>query len=131
MNISLKEMFDLVGEFHRKFEEQEYPFEEIPTSQILLRKNLAEEELEETNQALLTGDKIEAFDGYLDQLFILIGSMRKAGFTANQIDRGFVAVYESNMSKLQDGKVLRRDDGKILKGDGYFPPKIKKCLTSS
>lgn len=31
-------------------------------------------------------------------------------------------VAENNMTKVVDGKVVRRDDGKIMKPDGYRPP---------
>jgi len=34
-------------------------------------------------------------------------------------------VHASNMSKLgEDGKPLRREDGKILKGPNYFVPSL-------
>ena len=32
----------------------------------------------------------------------------------------FEEVHRSNMSKLENGKVLRRSDGKIMKGSEYF-----------
>lgn len=39
------------------------------------------------------------------------------------------AVHESNMSKLgDDGKPIRREDGKILKGPNYKAPNIKAIL---
>ena len=34
-------------------------------------------------------------------------------------------VHQSNMSKLGlDGKPIRREDGKVLKGPNYQPPKL-------
>ena len=38
------------------------------------------------------------------------------------LDEALDRVYESNMSKLVDGKPLRREDGKVLKGPNYKPP---------
>jgi predicted HAD superfamily Cof-like phosphohydrolase len=38
------------------------------------------------------------------------------------LDTAMRRVFESNMSKLVDGKPLRRSDGKILKGPNYQPP---------
>lgn len=38
------------------------------------------------------------------------------------LDTAMRRVFESNMSKLVDGKPLRRHDGKILKGPNYQPP---------
>ena len=41
----------------------------------------------------------------------------------------FEEVHRSNMSKLgKDGKPIRREDGKILKGPNYSPADIKKVL---
>jgi len=37
-------------------------------------------------------------------------------------------VFESNMSKLVDGKPLRRDDGKVLKGPNYQPPVLDDLI---
>lgn len=36
----------------------------------------------------------------------------------------FKRVHESNMSKLVDGKPLRREDGKVLKGPNYKLPSL-------
>ena len=36
-------------------------------------------------------------------------------------DVSFNRVHENNMTKVVDGKVLFRDDGKILKPEGYKP----------
>jgi len=38
------------------------------------------------------------------------------------LDTAMKRVFESNMSKFVDGKPLRREDGKILKGPDYQPP---------
>ena len=38
------------------------------------------------------------------------------------LDVALRRVFESNMSKLVDGKPLRRADGKVLKGPNYYPP---------
>ena len=40
-------------------------------------------------------------------------------------DRSFDEVHKSNMSKLgEDGKPVYREDGKVLKGPNYQPPKL-------
>lgn len=44
-------------------------------------------------------------------------------FDEKTIDEAFLRVHTSNMSKLgDDGKPLRRSDGKVLKGPNYAPP---------
>lgn len=42
------------------------------------------------------------------------------------LNEAYKRVHKSNMSKLTaDGKVLRREDGKVLKSDLYTPPDLK------
>ncbi len=36
-------------------------------------------------------------------------------------DPAFNRVHENNMTKVIDGKVVKRDDGKVLKPEGYKP----------
>jgi predicted HAD superfamily Cof-like phosphohydrolase len=43
-------------------------------------------------------------------------------------DDAFNEVHRSNMAKLVDGKVLRRDDGKVLKPEGWQPPQLAQFL---
>ena len=53
--------------------------------------------------------------------------MSSASRTALGVDLPavFVEVHRSNMSKRgADGRVLRRADGKVLKGPGYRPPAL-------
>lgn len=41
------------------------------------------------------------------------------------LTEAFIRVHDSNMSKLgEDGKPIRREDGKILKGPNYFTPTL-------
>lgn len=40
------------------------------------------------------------------------------------LDEALERVHTSNLSKLVDGKPLRRDDGKVLKGPNYKPPHL-------
>jgi predicted HAD superfamily Cof-like phosphohydrolase len=43
-------------------------------------------------------------------------------------EAGFDEVHSSNISKLEDGKPIYREDGKVLKGKDYFKPNLKKVL---
>lgn len=40
-------------------------------------------------------------------------------------DPAFNRVHQNNMTKVVDGKVLRREDGKILKPEGYVKPDMR------
>ena len=44
------------------------------------------------------------------------------------LDAAMSRVFRSNMSKLVDGKPLRRDDGKVMKGPNYEPPILEDLL---
>lgn len=46
-------------------------------------------------------------------------------------DEAFLRVHKSNLSKLgDDGKPLRREDGKVLKGPNYQPPVLTDLIIS-
>lgn len=48
------------------------------------------------------------------------------------LDEALRRVFESNMSKLdEDGKVIYREDGKVLKGPNYKPPSLHGLFPSS
>jgi len=54
-----------------------------------------------------------------DLLYVVYGTAVTYGI---DLDAVFAEVHRSNMSKLTaDGKVLRREDGKVLKSDQYRP----------
>lgn len=74
----------------------------------------------------------EAFDNELDHIPIVdqLKELADLVFVCYQyaacrgwdLDTAMRRVFESNMSKLVDGKPHRREDGKILKGPNYQPP---------
>ena len=51
------------------------------------------------------------------------GIVKKGSFAS-----AFKEVYDSNMSKLENGKPLLRADNKILKGKDYFKPDLKQFV---
>ena len=93
-----------------------------------LRYNLIKEENEEYLDACKNGDIVEIADALGDQLYILCGTILKHGMQ-HVIEDVFDEIQASNMSKLgDDGKPVLRDDGKILKGPGYFRPDLSKFI---
>jgi predicted HAD superfamily Cof-like phosphohydrolase len=86
---------------------------------------------EENDEYLDACDKnslVEIADALGDQLYILCGTILKHGMQ-HIIEEVFDEIQESNMSKLgDDGKPVLREDGKILKGPGYFRPDISKFI---
>jgi hypothetical protein len=98
---------------------------------VAMRTKLAQEELQETHDAMMIEDRVGILDGLADQLYILLGTIIENGME-DVIVEAFNEVHRSNMSKLgEDGKPVLRDDGKILKGNNYSPPDLSKILYGS
>ena len=45
-----------------------------------------------------------------------------------ELDEALDRVHQSNLSKLVDGKPLKREDGKVLKGPNYKPPYLEDLV---
>lgn len=67
-------------------------------------------------------DKRKIAKELADVLYVVYGTADAFGI---DIDRVFEEVHRSNMSKLVDGKPLKREDGKVLKGPNYTPPNLE------
>lgn len=119
-----------VETFHNSFgiQNQYQPTTKVPKELIELRHRLLEEENNEYLEAALNGDMVEVADALGDILYILCGTMLTHGLQDKMLDV-FYEIQNSNMSKLgADGKAIRREDGKVMKGPNYFRPNIKKIL---
>ena len=94
-----------------------------------LRFNLMAEENLEYLEACAAGDTIEIADAIGDMLYILLGTALEHGMQ-DYLKKIFSEIHRSNMSKMgEEGKAIRREDGKILKGSNYFKPNISKIIT--
>lgn len=91
--------------------------------QFDLYLKLIREEATELLDAVAQDNKVEMFDAILDLIVVCIGAGHSAGFP---MQAGWEEVTKSNMSKVdkETGKVLRRSDGKIIKGESYHPPNL-------
>lgn len=60
----------------------------------------------------------------VDVIYVAIGTALSAGIPLEEV---WAEVHQSNMAKVDPsiGKVRRRDDGKILKPDGWQKPDVK------
>ena len=100
----------------------------ISSERTSLRFNLMAEENTEYLEACTAGDTVEIADALGDMLYILLGTMLEHGMQDHMV-RVFSEIHRSNMSKMgKDGKPIRREDGKILKGPDYFRPNITKII---
>ena len=67
----------------------------------------------------LSGSKVDQLKELADLVFVCYQYAAARGW---DLDTAMRRVFESNMSKLVDGKPLRRADGKVMKGPNYQPP---------
>jgi predicted HAD superfamily Cof-like phosphohydrolase len=70
---------------------------------------------------------VEVLDALADIGYILAGTIINHGMQ-KIYDDAFNEVHRSNMAKLVDGKVIRREDGKVLKPEGWQPPQLAQFL---
>ena len=128
--------FEMIKEFHRVFGRTPDP--KTPTipndDSIRLRWSLIQEEMNEVFREMFyyegepkTNISLPKLAKELaDLLYVVYGTGAAFGI---DLDAVFLAVHESNMSKLdKNGKVIRREDGKVLKGPLYKEPNIEHVL---
>ena len=63
----------------------------------------------------------EQADALVDAIYYLLDSAVRHGINLDPI---FDIVHQANMNKIVNGKVLRREDGKILKPPGWQDPGV-------
>ena len=71
------------------------------------------------------GTATECLKELADLVFVCYQLAASKGWN---LDEAMERIYESNMSKLVDGKPLRREDGKVLKGPNYQPPSLQDLI---
>jgi predicted HAD superfamily Cof-like phosphohydrolase len=93
-----------------------------------LRTKLIREEYAEVMQALSakSPDPSLILKELCDLVYVCVGLADVYNWN---FDVAFNRVHASNMSKLdENGKFLRRDDGKVLKSDNYVAPDLKDLV---
>ena len=132
LSLSRSNMNPLVAsllEFNQAFDIPKLDSPDIgPEELIELRIKLLREEVEEYAEAARAGDLVEVLDALADIGYILAGTILNHGMQ-NIYDDAFNEVHRSNMAKLVDGKVLRREDGKVMKPEGWTPPQLAQFVT--
>lgn len=113
-----------VRKFHQKFG---LP---APSEHTLLdlsarrrRYNLITEEAKELLEAT---DPTSQLDALIDLLYVVHGTAVEMGLNPEALEEAFKVVHLSNLAKLgKDGKPILREDGKLLKPEGWQPPNLE------
>jgi predicted HAD superfamily Cof-like phosphohydrolase len=132
LSLSRSNMNPLVAsllEFNQAFDIPKLDSPDIGSDELIeLRIKLLREEVEEYAEAARAGDLVEVLDALADIGYILAGTILNHGMQ-NIYDDAFNEVHRSNMAKLVDGKVLRREDGKVMKPQGWTAPQLAQFVT--
>lgn len=111
----------------------------IPTQEtVQLRRELLGEEYGEYATAeksialaAIMGERvtdhhfINLADALADMVYVIAGTAISYGI---DLDAVIEEVCRSNDTKFVDGQLIRREDGKILKPEGYEPPRLEKVV---
>lgn len=118
--IGPRSYFDDVKEFHEALNIPvgTPPWTDIDNDRVHLRHDLLWEEYSELIEALHANDRVEIADGIADLVVVALGTAVEFGIDFEAV---WQAVHRSNMAK-QGGPV--REDGKVLKPEGWRPPNI-------
>jgi len=92
-----------------------------------LYRGLIAEEYEEFCQALIMRDDVEQLDACMDMIWVILGYCYMKNF---QVYGAWEEVARSNLSKIdrKTGKVIKREDGKVLKPEGWSSPDLKSFV---
>ena len=89
--------------------------------------DLIDEEYIELQKALRTHDKVEQLDALVDILVVTMGAIRAAGWDG---EAAWKEVMNTNFAKIDPdtGKVIKREDGKVLKPEGWTAPELSQFI---
>ncbi|WP_422932074.1 MazG nucleotide pyrophosphohydrolase domain-containing protein [Singulisphaera sp. PoT] len=120
----VRDMFADVLQFHRTMcPEQVREMPDVSGEELRdLRKKLIGEEVDELHEAMAKGDAVEVADALADLLYVVFGTSVAYGIDIRPV---WEAVHRANMAKAGGP---RREDGKVLKPDGWEPPAVAAIL---
>ena len=88
---------------------------------------LIAEEYNELADAIAADDRVEQLDALVDILVVTMGAIRAAGWDG---EGAWKEVMDTNFAKIDPvtGKVRKREDGKVLKPEGWKAPELAKFV---
>ena len=89
--------------------------------------DLIREETDELEEAIQDNDKVEQLDALIDILVVTMGAVRAAGWDG---EAAWKEVMDTNFAKIDPttGKVRKREDGKVLKPEGWQAPELSQFI---
>ena len=89
--------------------------------------DLITEEYNELKDAIQDNDKVEQLDALVDILVVTMGAIRAAGWDG---EAAWKEVMDTNFAKIDPttGKVIKREDGKVLKPEGWKAPQLAQFI---
>ena len=101
--------------------------EDFNIKQFGLYVSLIEEESKELKVAIDNNDHVEVLDALVDILVVTIGAAHSMGA---DVEGAWKEVMRTNFAKImEDGKVRKREYGKVLKPTGWTPPVLAPFVT--
>jgi len=89
--------------------------------------SLIDEEVAELEEAVMANDRVEQLDALVDILVVTMGAIRAGGFDG---EGAWKEVMDTNFAKIDPdtGKVRKREDGKVLKPEGWKAPELTQFI---
>jgi predicted HAD superfamily Cof-like phosphohydrolase len=96
-------------------------------SQFNLYTKLIQEEVDELWAANAAADPKECLDALIDIMVVTVGAIHSLGADG---EGAWNEVMRSNFAKIdtRTGFVTKREDGKVLKPEGWTPPELDQFL---
>tara|TARA_Y100001973_G_C5172338_1_gene319823 strand:+ start:577 stop:969 length:393 start_codon:yes stop_codon:yes gene_type:complete len=124
---------DLLGQALQFRVAHDQPTALFKASNLALQRNLITEEYKEFQEAhglafLHIRDlkrREELLKELADLVYVCFQYAAAAGF---ELDEALARVHISNMTKLVNGKPVKNEDGKVVKGPNYQPPYLEDLI---
>jgi len=111
----------------------------LSSKQLMLRMSFIDEEVKELRDEVLAAVKeletnntvshkvcVNLLKELGDVMYVASGFAVTFGLP---ISRAFDRIHASNMSKMVDGKAIKNDEGKVMKGPNYKPPLLDDLVS--
>lgn len=100
---------------------------EFNEPQLNMYHTLIKEETKELQEAFDQNDRVEILDALIDIIVVTVGAINSMGANG---EAAWDEVMRTNFAKIdsETGKVRKREDGKVLKPDGWQPPNLENFV---